>query len=62
MIEHAGSGTPLIQDLAAESLRAIPFKPKGDKQLRMSAQSAKIEPDMCSCRRRPLGLMSSRPR
>ena len=43
IIEDAGSGTPLIQDLAAESLRAIPFKPEGDKQLRMSAQSAKIE-------------------
>ena len=43
VIEDAGSGTPPIQDLAAESLRAIPFKPEGDKALRMSAQSAKIE-------------------
>ena len=43
IIENAGSGTPLIQDLVGESLRAIPFKPEGDKALRMSAQSAKIE-------------------
>lgn len=43
IIENAGSGTPLIQDLVGESLRAIPFKPEGDKALRMSAQSANIE-------------------
>jgi len=43
VIEDAGSGIPLIQDLIGESLRAFPFKPEGDKALRMSAQSAKIE-------------------
>ena len=43
LIEDAGSGTSLIQDLKAEGLRAIAVKPDGPKELRMSVQSAKIE-------------------
>ena len=43
LIEDAGSGTTLIQDLKSERLRAIPIKPVGSKELRMSAESATIE-------------------
>jgi predicted phage terminase large subunit-like protein len=44
LIEDAGSGIPLIQDLRCEgSVRPIAFKPKGDKVTRASAASAKIE-------------------
>ena len=43
LIEDAGSGTSLIQDLYAQSIRAVPIKPQGDKVVRMSAHSAKIE-------------------
>ena len=43
LIEDAGSGTSLISDLRDLKIRAIPIKPEGDKIVRMSAQSAKIE-------------------
>ena len=43
LIEDAGSGTSLIQDLKDQNIRAIPIKPEGDKVVRMAAQSAKIE-------------------
>ncbi len=44
LIEDAGHGPPLIQDLRkGEKVRAISITPKGDKITRMSAQSAKIE-------------------
>ena len=44
LIEDAGHGTPLIQDLRkGEKVRPISIKPKGDKITRMSAESAKIE-------------------
>jgi predicted phage terminase large subunit-like protein len=43
LIEDAGSGTSLIQDLQAQQIAVIPVKPEGDKVLRVSAQSAKIE-------------------
>jgi len=33
----------LLQDLREEHIAAVPIAPKGDKVLRMSAQSAKIE-------------------
>ena len=44
LIEDAGSGTPLIQDLRSEGkLRPIAMRPEGDKIVRMEAQSAVIE-------------------
>ena len=44
LIEDAGHGTPLIQDLRnGGKVRPISIKPKGDKITRMSAESAKIE-------------------
>jgi predicted phage terminase large subunit-like protein len=43
IIEDAGSGTSLIQDLKEQNIAVIPIKPEGDKVLRVSAQSAKIE-------------------
>lgn len=44
LIENAGSGIQLLQDLHATShLRPIGIRPEGDKITRMSAQSAKIE-------------------
>ena len=43
LIEDAGSGTSLIQDLYEHGISAIGIKPDGDKVLRMSAQTAKIE-------------------
>jgi predicted phage terminase large subunit-like protein len=43
LIEDAGSGTSLIQDLKAQNIPAIPIRPEGDKIMRMAAQSAKIE-------------------
>jgi predicted phage terminase large subunit-like protein len=43
LIEDAGSGTSLIQDLKDRSISAIAIRPEGDKVVRMSAQSAKIE-------------------
>jgi predicted phage terminase large subunit-like protein len=43
LIEDAGSGTSLLQDLYDLDIPAIAIKPEGDKVLRMSAQTAKIE-------------------
>jgi predicted phage terminase large subunit-like protein len=43
VIEDAGSGTSLIQDLHDQHIPAIGIRPEGDKVIRMSAQTAKIE-------------------
>ena len=43
LIEDAGSGTSLIQDLKEHRIRAVPIRPVADKIVRMAAQSAKIE-------------------
>jgi predicted phage terminase large subunit-like protein len=43
LIEDAGHGTALIQDLRGSDLHAIPIRPDKDKITRLSAQSAKIE-------------------
>ena len=43
LIEDAGSGTSLIQELYDQHIPAVPIRPEGDKVMRMSAQSAKIE-------------------
>jgi len=43
LIEDAGSGTSLLQDLHAERIPAIAIRPEHDKVVRMAAQSAKIE-------------------
>ena len=43
LIEDAGTGTALIQDLWAQQIRATPIRPTGDKVVRMAAQAAKIE-------------------
>ncbi len=44
LIEDAGTGTPLVQDLWREGkLRPIPIRPEGDKLVRLEAQSAVIE-------------------
>jgi predicted phage terminase large subunit-like protein len=44
LIEDAGSGTPLLQDLRRECKpRPIGVRPEGDKIMRMEAQSARIE-------------------
>jgi predicted phage terminase large subunit-like protein len=43
LIEDKGSGMGLLQDLRRDGLLAIPIKPEGDKIVRMSTCSAKIE-------------------
>jgi predicted phage terminase large subunit-like protein len=43
LIEDAGSGTSLLQDLYEQNIPAAGIKPEGDKVMRMSAQTAKIE-------------------
>jgi predicted phage terminase large subunit-like protein len=44
LIEDAGTGTPLTQDLRREGkLRPIPIRPERDKIVRLEAQSAVIE-------------------
>jgi predicted phage terminase large subunit-like protein len=43
LIEEAGSGTSLLQELRVRSIPAIPIRPKDDKIMRMSEQCAKIE-------------------
>jgi predicted phage terminase large subunit-like protein len=43
LIENKGSGMSLIQDLRREDIHPIPVKPVGDKLVRMSAQTARIE-------------------
>jgi len=43
LIENMGSGMSLIQDLRQERIHAIPVKPVGDKIMRMSASTARIE-------------------
>jgi predicted phage terminase large subunit-like protein len=43
LIEDAGSGTSLLQDLYEQNIPAVGIKPEGDKVMRMSAQTAKIE-------------------
>ena len=43
LIEDKGSGTSLIQDLKRDGVYCIAIKPEGDKVVRMSACSARIE-------------------
>jgi predicted phage terminase large subunit-like protein len=43
LIEDAGSGSALVQDLRHRNIHAYAMRPVGDKIMRMSAQSAKIE-------------------
>jgi predicted phage terminase large subunit-like protein len=43
LIEDAGSGTSLIQDLREQKIPTISIRPEGEKVMRMHAQSAKIE-------------------
>jgi len=43
LIEEAGSGISLIQDLQAEGVSVEAIRPIGDKIVRMSAQTARIE-------------------
>ena len=43
LVEDAGSGTSLIQDLHAEGIPVQAIRPLGDKIVRMSAQTARIE-------------------
>ena len=44
LIEDSSAGTHLLQDLRQDgTMYAIPIRPEGDKVMRMSAQSAKIE-------------------
>jgi predicted phage terminase large subunit-like protein len=43
LIEDRGSGTGLIQDLKRVRAPVTAYEPQGDKIMRMSAQSAKIE-------------------
>jgi predicted phage terminase large subunit-like protein len=43
LIEDAGSGSALIQELALQSIRASGVRPVGDKVMRMAARSAVIE-------------------
>jgi predicted phage terminase large subunit-like protein len=43
LIEDAGSGTGLIQELYDQSIPCVSIRPEGDEVVRMSAQTAKIE-------------------
>jgi predicted phage terminase large subunit-like protein len=43
LVEDAGSGTSLLQELRGLDIPAVAVRPEGDKIMRMSAQSAKIE-------------------
>src|SRR5262249_8613984 len=43
VIENKGSGMSLIQDLKREHIHAVCVDPEGDKVIRMSAQTARIE-------------------
>jgi predicted phage terminase large subunit-like protein len=43
LIENKGSGMALIQDLEREHMHAIAVEPKGDKVMRMNAQTARLE-------------------
>jgi predicted phage terminase large subunit-like protein len=56
LIEDAGSGTSLLQDLYDQNIPAVGIKPEGDKVLRMSAQTAKIEAGAVHLPRKALWL------
>jgi predicted phage terminase large subunit-like protein len=43
LVEDAGSGTSLAQELYDHNIPCIPIRPEGDKVMRMSAQTARIE-------------------
>jgi predicted phage terminase large subunit-like protein len=43
IVENKGSGMSLVQDLRREGIYAIGVTPEGDKLMRMSAQTARIE-------------------
>jgi predicted phage terminase large subunit-like protein len=43
LIEDAGSGASLIQELCEHKIPVVPIRPEGDKVMRMDAQTAKIE-------------------
>ena len=58
LIEEAGSGASLIQELHDHKIPAIAIRPEGDKVMRMDAQTAKIEAGRCICRGKLHGLMT----
>jgi predicted phage terminase large subunit-like protein len=43
LIENKGSGMSLIQELRRENIHAIAINPQGDKVMRMTAQTSRIE-------------------
>jgi predicted phage terminase large subunit-like protein len=43
LVEDAGSGASLIQELGDHQIPVIPIRPEGDKVMRLNAQLAKIE-------------------
>ena len=59
LIEDAGVGTALVQDLKEASFSVVPIKPEYDKEIRMSIQSAKLRAVACSLRNRPPGSQIS---
>jgi predicted phage terminase large subunit-like protein len=60
LIEDAGFGTALIQELKTAHFSVIPVKPEYDKKIRMAIQSAKFESGQVFSRRRPPGLQISK--
>jgi hypothetical protein len=43
LIEDAGSGTSLLQELHDLNIPCVGIRPEGDKKVRMSGQSAKVD-------------------
>ena len=43
LVEEAGSGIQLVQDLRSEGIGVRGIKPEGDKEMRMQVQTAVIE-------------------
>src|SRR5215216_8093073 len=60
LIEDAGFGTALIQELKTAHFSVVGVKPEYDKKIRMAIQSAKFENGQVFSRRRPHGLQISK--
>ena len=56
LVEDAGSGTSLAQELRDRNIPCVPIRREGDKVMRMSAQTAKIEAGAVHLPRKALWL------
>ena len=60
LIEDAGVGTALVQDLKTASFSVVPIKPEYEKQIRMSSNPTNLSAAVCSFQQRLPGSQTSK--